>query len=96
MFSASTKRSAAKAKAAAKETYYNARRDAEDHNYDDEAEGFFDRARSAQRQAAHYLHDINDQVRNSAESMNKEIQSHPLRSTVAALGIGYLIGKIFG
>jgi ElaB/YqjD/DUF883 family membrane-anchored ribosome-binding protein len=94
MFSTATKDSANAVKDDVKSTYYNAKRDVRE-NADGTQDNITDIANKAGRKVRGYLEEANDQIGEAAGIINDEIHTNPVRSTLIALGVGYVLGALF-
>jgi ElaB/YqjD/DUF883 family membrane-anchored ribosome-binding protein len=95
MFSATTKENANNLKSDLRETAASAKRDTDkvlNGSYSEQAEAF---AHEAGRKARDCLDSVNEHLSDTARTVHSEIKDNPLRSTLIALGAGFVLGALF-
>jgi len=90
MLSAATKENANEVKSDVRKTVNSAKRDAE--NVSDDLESF---AHNTGRKARRYFESASEHLADTAHIVEDEIKDNPLRSTLLALGAGFLLGALF-
>ncbi|HEU5046692.1 MAG TPA: hypothetical protein VFT64_02505 [Rickettsiales bacterium] len=87
MLSAATKENANEVKSDVRKTVNSAKRDAEN-----DLEAF---AHNTGRKARHYFESASEHLADTAHLVEDEIRDNPMRSTLLALGAGFLLGALF-
>lgn len=90
MLSAATKENANEVKSDVRKTVNSAKRDAE--NMENDLEAF---AHNTGRKARQYFESAGEHLADTAHRVEDEIKDNPLRSTLLALGAGFLLGALF-
>lgn len=94
MFSATTKENVTNLKNDAKETAYTAKRDMDKSFDSNDSKTITAFANQAGRTVRNYFDNANDQASNIANKVNDEINAKPVRSTMLALGAGFILGML--
>jgi ElaB/YqjD/DUF883 family membrane-anchored ribosome-binding protein len=79
----------------AKDAAYSAKRDVGKSLGGEGRETITEFASEAGRTARNYFEAANDYVGHTADKVNDEIHSNPVRSSLLALGAGFIIGSLF-
>ena len=93
MFSQATKDSANDVKNDVKSTVYNVKRDANAATSTVSSD-LSDIANQAGRTVRGYFDAANDQITEATDKVTAEIRSNPVRSTLIALGAGFILGAL--
>lgn len=92
MFSSNTKEVATSLKSDVKDAAHNAKR--MEKSLESDSQDMAQFAHEAGRKVRDYFEVANDTVSQTADRVNDEINAHPMRSTLLALGAGFLIGAL--
>ena len=93
MISTATKESANDVKNDIKSTYYNAKQDVHD-AANGAHEDLSKVVNTAGRTAREYLDTAANQLADTTEKVNTEIHANPVRSTLVAMGVGFILSSL--
>lgn len=94
MFSANTKDAANATVNDAKSTLYNAKRDVNEATGDSKT-NMDDMAEKAGRQVRGFIDSASSQISDASDRISGEIHDNPVRASLVALGVGFVLGVLF-